>query len=87
MLTVTRNLLDRAALIFDGHEHFKPEAARVHFKRGTLFRKMGKQVESDAEFAVALRLFNEINARDRRVEKIEDLTDADFDRKVMFWSR
>jgi len=48
---------------------------------------MGKRVESDSEFAVALRLFNEINAPDRHVDRIEELTDADFDRKVMFWSR
>jgi hypothetical protein len=84
---MTRELLDRAIKIFGGHEHFKPEAARVHFKRGTLLRKMGKQVESDQEFAVALELFNKINAPDRHADRIEDLSDADFDRKVMFWSR
>ena len=84
---MTRILLDRAILIFGGHEHFKPEAARVHFKLGTLLRKMGKQVESGAEFAVALRLFNEINAPDRHADRIEDLSHVDFDRKVMFWSR
>lgn len=86
-VNLTRNLLDHAINIFDGNEHFKPEAARAHFKRGSLFRKMEKQPESDAEFAVALKLFNQINTPNRNSDKIEDLSDADFDGKVMFWSR
>ena len=78
--------MDQAVKIFD-HKHFEPETARVRFKRGKVFQATGKLKEAEADFAIALRLYNELNGPSKRASKIEDLNDSDFDHKIMFWSR
>lgn len=82
-----RALLDQALKIFKLDTYHKPEAARAHYKKGNVLKKMGENVKAEQELEAALDTFNSIVPPEDRVESIDDLDDEDFDHWIMFWSR
>lgn len=82
-----RALLDQALKIFKLDAYHKPEAARAHYKKGNVLKKLGEDDEAEREMDAALDTFNSIVPPEDRVESIHDLDDEDFDHWIMFWSR
>ncbi|OKO98494.1 hypothetical protein PENSUB_9170 [Penicillium subrubescens] len=82
-----RALLDQALKIFKLDAYHKPEAARAHYKKGNVLKKMGEEAKAEQELDAALDTFNSIVPPEDRVESIDDLDDEDFDHWIMFWSR
>nr|POE47091.1 hypothetical protein CFP56_00423 [Quercus suber] len=79
-------LLDQASKIFEGRQHFKPEAARLRYKRWKVLRALRSTKEADEAGQKALEQYREIFP-DEDDHELEDLSDADFDKGIMFWSR
>ncbi len=80
-------LLDQALKIFNLDAYHRPEAARAHYKKGNVLKKMDEKEEANIELATALDIFNSIVPLEDRVGSIDDLDDEDFDHWIMFWSR
>ncbi|KAJ5794326.1 tetratricopeptide repeat domain-containing protein [Penicillium paradoxum] len=80
-------LLDQALKIFKLDPYHKPEAARAHYKKGNVLRKMEQEEEAEKEMDTALEIFNSIVPLEDRVGSIDKLDDEDFDHWIMFWSR
>lgn len=80
-------LLDQALKIFNLDAYHKPEAARAHFKKGVVMKRLGQDEAAQTELNAALQIYNDFVPEEDRAERIEDLDDEDFDHWVMFWSR
>jgi len=78
-------LLDQASRIYGGSDYFKPEHARVCYKRWKVLGELGRQEDAEKSASQALNLYETIQPDDTR--ELEALTDSDFDKKIMFWSR
>jgi tetratricopeptide (TPR) repeat protein len=80
-------LLDQALKIFNLDAYHRPEAARAHYKKGNVLKKMDQEEEAKKELDTALDIFNSIVPPEDRVGSIDELDDEDFDHWIMFWSR
>ena len=80
-------LLDQALKIFSLDAYHRPEAARAHYKKGIVLKKLDQEKEANKELDTALRIFNSIVPLEDRVGSIDELDDEDFDYWIMFWSR
>lgn len=78
-------LLDQADVIYHGRSHFRPEDARVCFKRSKILLALDEQDKARACGNEAWRLYRLLHPNDTR--RLGQLADADFDRSIMFWSR
>jgi hypothetical protein len=80
-------LLDQALKIFNLDSYHRPEAARAHYKKGSVMKKIDQEEEAKEELDMALDIFNSIVPPESRVGSIDELDDEDFDHQIMFWSR
>jgi hypothetical protein len=78
-------LLEQASRILGNHSHFAPEIARVNFKKWKVLQKLGRAAEAELCSREALKIHRSIHANDKR--SLEEMTDDDFDKDIMFWSR
>ncbi|KAL1304233.1 hypothetical protein AAFC00_000652 [Neodothiora populina] len=84
-LDSSSKFLDQSAKIYGDHHHFISERACTHRKRGLLERRRGNDVRARENFDAAMKLYKQLCPDDPRT--IDDLSDDDFDKKIMFWSR
>lgn len=84
---ICSKLLKKALVIFSDPEHsrFHPEKARAHYKLSQALRLKGEINEAQEEHAQAEKLYRQLKPDDHRPWR--ELTDADFDKNIMFWSR
>lgn len=87
LLIVESALLDQALKIFNLDVYHRPEAARAHYKKGNVMKKMDQKEEAKKELDMALDIFNSIVPPEDRAASIGELDDEDFDHRIMFWSR
>jgi hypothetical protein len=80
-------LLEQGLKIFNLDAYHRPEAARAHYKKGNVLKKMDLEEEAKQELDMALDIFNSIVPPPDRVKNIDELDDEDFDHWIMFWSR
>lgn len=78
-------MLEQAAKIYEGRKYFQPEAARVSYKLSKVLERLQRSDEAADMGDHALSLYKESHPDENYL--LEDLTDADFDRDIMFWSR
>jgi hypothetical protein len=82
-------LLDQALKIFGDREYYNPEKARALYKKAKIL-KLSKKQSSDNETYMndALDLYRKLSkGPERPARGIHELTDEDFDRLIVFWSR
>ena len=89
-------LLDHAVEAYSNSNYFTPEKARASFKRAKALRALERGKDADAEISKCFRmyklLFTELvrtqraNGADRKANE-KDLTDADVNKLVAFWSK
>nr|POE75756.1 hypothetical protein CFP56_67775 [Quercus suber] len=79
-------LLDQASNIFAGRPHFKPEEARLSYKRWKVLGALHRTKEADEAGRIAQERYRDIFPGEEARE-LEDMSDADFDKGIMFWSR
>ncbi|KAJ5163160.1 uncharacterized protein N7500_004990 [Penicillium coprophilum] len=80
-------LLDQALKIFNLDTYHRPEAARAHYKKGSVLKQMDQEEEANKEMDTALDIFNSFVSPEDRAGTIDELDDEDFDHWIMFWSR
>ncbi|OKL62070.1 hypothetical protein UA08_02958 [Talaromyces atroroseus] len=80
-------LLNQAIKIYTagGHLHFIAELTRARRNRGLLLQSLGRGADAITDLDVARELWQIMCPGDWR--KFEDLSDEDFDQKIMFWRR
>lgn len=71
--------------IFSSRPYYKNELARTTYKKGQMLLAMGEEWGASELFQEAFRLRQALVPRDTR--SIEELSEADFDQLVIFWSR
>lgn len=89
-------LLDHAVEAYSNSHYFMPEKARASFKRAKALRALERDKDADAELSKCFRmytlLFKELvrsegaRAADRKAKE-RDLTDADVNELIAFWSK
>ncbi|KAL1626888.1 hypothetical protein SLS56_006616 [Neofusicoccum ribis] len=85
MLDSAMPLLDQALKIFTGRPVYLPERARAMFKRSRVLKLLGKLKEAETEKEENLKLLRELT--DLGTKTLDEITDADFDEVIVFWSR
>lgn len=78
-------MINHAIKIFSTKKHCKNEYARAIYKLGQMHEAMGEETEALRRFQEAFDLRRKLVPRDGR--KLEDLTEEDYDKLVIFWSR
>ncbi|KAK9776213.1 putative NB-ARC domain-containing protein [Seiridium cardinale] len=76
---------NRALDVYGDRSVYAPEKARAFFQRGRLLRILGQAAEAQKDEDNCLALFREIRPDDKR--PLHELSDADFDKLIVFWSR
>jgi hypothetical protein len=71
--------------VFSGRSHFQQNFARTIFKQGLLFRELHQEKQAEDAISMAYQLLQKFAPQKDR--SIGDLSEADFDNIVMFWSR
>jgi hypothetical protein len=86
---MSRSLLDQALKIYGDREYYDPEKARALYKKGTLPQHVvGKGIKSKKTLNEALDLYRKLKKEKADFRRgIEELTDADFDDLIVFWSK
>ena len=84
-----RPLLDLALKIFGNREYFGPEKARALYKKGKLLERMAHEDNDSKKYLKwALDLYRKLKKENSDPPKeINELTDAEFDRLIVFWSK
>ena len=85
MLIQPREWYNKAMAVYENREIYAPEQARLLFKRSRSLRNMGKSAEADQDDNDCLDLYRQLVPQDRK--PLEGLSDRDFDRLIVFWSR
>ncbi|GME43675.1 putative tetratricopeptide repeat domain-containing protein [Neofusicoccum parvum] len=85
MLDSAMPLLDQALKIFTGRPVYLPERARAMFKRSRVLELLGRLKEAETEKEESLKLLRELT--DLGTKTLDEITDADFDEVIVFWSR
>jgi tetratricopeptide (TPR) repeat protein len=78
-------LLEKALRILGDYSYFAPENARVKFKMWKVLQELKRTEDARSCSKKALEFHRSIDANDKR--PLEEMTDDDFDRDIMFWSR
>ncbi|KAK3294429.1 tetratricopeptide repeat domain-containing protein [Chaetomium fimeti] len=71
--------------IFSSRPYYKNELARTTYKQEQMLRAMGKEEQAEERHQEAFRLYRELVPGDGRT--IDELSEADYDDLVIFWSR
>jgi tetratricopeptide (TPR) repeat protein len=82
-LTHSRKLLEQALRIYNGRAQLKQEKARTSFKMGILLQVTGHK-EAAVHLQEAWSIYHALIPNNGRT--LKDLTDADFDSLVSFWT-
>lgn len=85
-----RDYLDKALKIFESRTYLENERPRTTFKKGQLFKKMGRKGEADGLFKQAYELRNKVLKRQGKREDsrpMDELKEEDYDSLVSYWSR
>ena len=77
--------VNSALKIFDSRPYLVNERSRTMFRKGDLFRLMGKNADAEKLLREAYAIRRELEPRDNR--PVELLEESDFDALVAFWSR
>ncbi|KAI9775352.1 MAG: hypothetical protein M1839_001268 [Geoglossum umbratile] len=80
-----KKLLGQALKVFSSRSHYKHENARTGHLMGRLMALMGDEKTSEQYFGEAYALYQVLKPDDRRTK--DELSDADFEELVCFWSR
>ncbi|KAM3476171.1 hypothetical protein MY8738_007067 [Beauveria namnaoensis] len=80
-----RVLINQALKVFSGRRQYRQELARSTYKASQVSRAMGNNSKAEAELQEAFQLRRALLPGDRRGN--DELTEADFDNLVVFWSR
>jgi hypothetical protein len=86
--SIRRTHLDQAYRTYSARrtsQYFQPENAMVCYKRWKVLGQLGRNEEARKNANDALKLFRTIQPNDMR--PLDILTDTDFDKSIMFWSR
>ncbi|KAF2092428.1 TPR-like protein, partial [Rhizodiscina lignyota] len=75
-------LLDHALGAYSSAPHFMPEKVRASFKRSQALRCLQRTDEANSELSKCFKLYDE-----NRKVKETDLSDADVDELITFWSK
>jgi hypothetical protein len=79
-------MLAQATNIYRDLPYCRPEAARTSYSRYKLYQLLNYQQQIiDQSEEETLKLYRDLEPNDRR--PLADLSDADFDKNIMFWSR
>lgn len=81
----TRSLLDQALKIYSGRKHFRPENARALYKKGKLLERIGTDAQEHLKWA--LNMYQGLAGNPNLLQGLDEVTDADFDRLIVFWSK
>lgn len=86
LMNEIRSLLDQALKIYGDREYFGPEKARALYKKGKLLGDIGN--DGEAYLKRAMNLYQDLKkgCSDPR-RGIDELSDADFDQLIVFWSK
>jgi hypothetical protein len=71
--------------VFSSRIHYRQEKARTGHLMGRLMALMGDEKTSEQYFGEAYALYQVLKPDDRRTK--DELSDADFEELVCFWSR
>jgi hypothetical protein len=72
-------------MVYGDRDIYYPEKARALFKRSKVFRILGRNSEAECDGKESLRLYRRSKPGDAR--PLGMLTDSDFDKIIVFWSR
>jgi hypothetical protein len=64
---------------------YSPEKTRALFKRSEALRKLGRLEEAKKDAEDCYRIYRQLVPHDER--PLEQLSDSDFDKIIVFWSR
>lgn len=64
---------------------YNPEKARAYFRRAKAHRSLAHDHAAQVDETQCLQFFREVNEHDER--PFAALSDDDFDRRIVFWSR
>lgn len=84
-LTAYSRLLEQSLKVYGDIRWYQPQASRSAFMKGRLLRDRGNEVEGDAQLEKAMKIRKMIAPGDRR--SWDQLSDADFDSLVYYYSR
>jgi hypothetical protein len=84
-----RTLLDQALKIYGDRDYYSPEKARASYKKGKLLKALGEQGRHSEMFLdKAWVLREKLTKKNSGLKRsIDELTDADFDDLIVFWSK
>ncbi|KAK1778043.1 hypothetical protein QBC45DRAFT_170503 [Copromyces sp. CBS 386.78] len=85
LYTEAETSLNLALTIFNSRTYLGNERARTTYKKGQLFKFMGKEDEAKALLEEAYQLRKQLVSGDER--PMEEVGEADFDLLVPYWSR
>jgi hypothetical protein len=77
--------LDQALKAYGDRNIYYPEKARALYMRSKLHRQMNRETPANCDQTESLRLYRIFAPDDQR--PWEALTNSDFDKIIVFWSR
>ncbi|QDS73010.1 hypothetical protein FKW77_009080 [Venturia effusa] len=77
--------LTRALEVYEGRDIYMPEKARALYKRAKSFRGLDRCAEAQKDEDDSLELYRGLVPGDSR--PLSELSDGDFDKLIVFWSR
>ena len=80
-----RRLLDQALKVYGDRPGYEPERARTLYKKGQLLITLDKGDEAQAVLRSCFNSYRDAVPGNSRT--LEELTTADFERPVIFWSK
>lgn len=80
-----RTYILHAEKIFASRSHYQQELARTEYRKARILLQQGKTKDADVIASRAHQRRRKIIRKDERV--LEDLSEADFDDLIIFWSR
>jgi ATP:corrinoid adenosyltransferase len=86
---MSRSLLDQALKIYGDREYYDPEKARALYKKGkSLQHVVMEGNKSNKSLNEALGLHRKLKKEKADFRRgVDELTDADFDDLIVFWSK
>ena len=86
---MSRSLLDQALKIYRDREYYDPEKARALYKKGKLLQHVAREGNKNKKsLNEALDLYRRLKKEKGDFRRgIDELTDADFDDLIVFWSK
>ncbi|KAF4307943.1 putative tetratricopeptide repeat domain-containing protein [Botryosphaeria dothidea] len=85
MLDAASSLLDQALKVFTGRPVYLPEKARAIFMRARVLELLGHDKEAAGQKETSIKMLNKLTASE--VKAASEVTNADLDKAICFWSR